>query len=91
MSGKRNVKEDCLVTSNLIEVSYLLERNHRLTDVSHRLGSMGAEEILFTLKGEDITLDRRSFLGYSSNRIPRLEAAFAAIQEVLWKKEEGLL
>ena len=77
-----------LVTSNLAEVSRLLNNRHKLVDVSLAMGTMGAEEVLFTLEGTDIDLDRKCFLGTSGTSLKNILKGIDAIQNLLWLKEE---
>ena len=77
-----------LITANLAEVSYLLQERHSLTDVSLNMGTMGAQEMLFTLEGENIGRDRKLFLGSCRTALNKVPDALEEISNLLWKKEE---
>lgn len=83
--------KDCLVTANLAEVTYLLDQHHRLTDVSLSMGTLGAEEMLFTLEGENIDRDRKLFLGNCRTPLNKVPETLEVIRNLLWKKEEEVL
>lgn len=77
-----------LVTTNLAEVCYLLENAHTLVDVEMVMGNMGAEEILFTLEGENIMITRRLFMSDTRVSVSKIPAALETIRNLFWKKEE---
>ena len=60
--NKREEALKSVSTSNLLEVSYLLERSHRITDVESKAGTYGVPELFITLEGLMIDLDHKSFL-----------------------------
>ena len=49
-------------TSNLLEVSFLLDRSHQITGVERKAGTYGVPELFLTLQGVMIDLDHKSFL-----------------------------
>ena len=77
-----------LVTANLAEVTYLMKQHHKLTDVSLAMGTMGAEEILFTMEGENIIVDRKLFLGNCRTPLKQVPETLESIRNLLWKKED---
>ncbi len=83
-----NPENDRLVTSNLAEVCYLLENHHRLTGAELVMGNMGAEEMLFTLEGENILVSRRLFMGDTRVRLSKIPATLDTISDFLWKQVE---
>ena len=68
-------------TSNLLEVSYLLERHHRITGVESKVGTYGVPELFVTLEGVMIDLDHKSVLSSSSVTLKGLGEAMGAIEE----------
>lgn len=77
-----------LVTANLAEVTYLLQQKHQLIDASLSMGHLGAEEMLFTLEGENITRDRKLFLGNCRTPLNKVPETLDVIRNLLWKKQE---
>lgn len=77
-----------LVTSNLAEVSRLINNHHKLIDVTVSLGTMGVEEVLFTLEGHNIDLDRKCFLASQGTKFRHVLKGIEAIQCFIWRKEE---
>ncbi len=80
--------KDSLITANLAEVAYLLDQKHSLVDVNLCMGNLGAEELLFTLEGENITRDRKLFLGTCRTPLKKIPETLEVIRNLLWKKEE---
>ena len=85
------MNKDRLVTSNLAEVTYLLGQNHQLIDASLSMGNLGAEEMLFTLEGEEISRDRKLFLGNCRTPLKKVPETLEVIRNLLWKKQEEAL
>lgn len=83
-----NPQRDRLTTTNLAEVCYLLENNHRLVDAQMIMGNMGAEEILFTVEGDNIMITRRIFMSDTRVSVKKIPNTLSAIQNLLWQKEE---
>ena len=83
-----NRDTDRLVTSNLAEVAYLLDLKHQLIDASLSMGTLGAEEVVFTLEGENITSDRKLFLGSCRTPLSKIPETLEVIGALLWKKQE---
>ena len=81
--------KDTLITANLAEVTYLLEQHHHLSDVNLAMGTLGAEEVLFTLEGENISCDRKLFLGNCCTPLNRVPETLDTIRNLLLKKEEA--
>ena len=79
-----------IITANLAEVTYLLKQHHSLIDVNLAMGTLGAEEVLFTLEGENIGMDRKLFLGNSRTPLNKVPDALEEIRNLLWKKEEEM-
>jgi len=79
---------DRLVTANLAEVTYLLGQKHQLIDASLSMGSLGAEEMLFTLEGKNISRDRKLFLGTCRTPLNKIPETLEVIRNLLWKKQE---
>ena len=77
-----------LVTSNLAEAARLINNSHKLVDITVQMGNMGAEEVLFTLEGSNIDLDRKCFLASRGTSLKHILKSVEAIQTVIWKKEE---
>jgi hypothetical protein len=77
-----------LITANLAEVTYLLQQRHQLIDASLTMGNLGAEEMLFTLEGENICGDRQLFLGNCRTPLNKIPETLEVIQNLLWKKQE---
>ena len=77
-----------LVTSNLAEVGRLINNRHKIVDVSISMGTMGAEEVLFTLEGVNIDLDRKCFLGTSGTSLKHVLKGLEAVQSAIWLKDE---
>lgn len=82
-------EKDRLVTSNLAEVAYLLDLKHQLVDASLSMGNLGAEEMVFTLEGENIRQDRKLFLGSCRTPLSKIPSTLEVIGNLLWKKEEA--
>ena len=85
-------KPSQLETSNLLEVEYMLDRGHRVSAVTLRKSwPYGIPELCVLLEGEQIDLDRMSFLrhGLLSHTNLRLDEAFKAVLDVLWRQAEG--
>ncbi len=80
--------KDSLITANLAEVAYLLDQHHRLVDVYLSMGTLGAQEMVFTLEGENITGDRKLFLGTCRTPLKKIPETLEVIRNLLWKKEE---
>ena len=81
--------KDSLITSNLAEVAYLLDQCHKLVDVSLVMGNLGAQEMIFTLEGENITSDRKLFLGTCRTSLKKIPETLEVIRNLIWKKEEA--
>ena len=77
-----------LITSNLAEVGRLVKNRHKLIDVSVAMGNMGAEEVVFTLEGPNIELDRKCFLGTRGTKLRHVLQGVEAIQALILQKEE---
>ena len=77
-----------LTTANLAEVAYLLDQRHRLVDVSLGMGNLGAQEMIFTLEGENITSDRKLFLGTCRTPLKKIPETLEVIRDLIWKKDE---
>lgn len=78
-------------TSNLIEVSYLLDLNHQITGAERKPGAYGVIELFVTLEGELIDLDHKNFLSGSTMPITKIPEAMEAIRNQIWKDLEAAL
>lgn len=78
-----------ITTPNMLEVAYLLERHHRITQLETRTSwPYGIEELAVTLSGEDIDLDHANFLRHGSVSLTRLPVAFDSILVELYRLVE---
>ena len=77
-----------LVTANLAEEAYLLDQRHTLVDVELSMDNLGAQEMLFTLIGENIGTDRKLFLGNCRTPLKQIPDTLETIRNLLWKKED---
>jgi hypothetical protein len=80
-----------IITPNMLEVAYLLDRRHQITHVGTQASwPYGIEELAVTLAGENIDLDHANFLrhGECRNLVP-LAKTFAAIQAIIDQHAEA--
>lgn len=77
-------------TSNLAEVQYLVDYcHHRIVDVGMQASwPYGIEELCITLEGENIELDHGNYLRHGRCTLAALEGTFAAVMQVIRRKEE---
>lgn len=80
-----------LSTSNLSEVGYLMERNHRIVGVRLDKGAYGIQELFVSMEGENIELDHKIFLGNGTVALKKVPDVLEAIQNQIWKDQEAAL
>jgi len=79
-----------ITTPNLLEVAYLLERHHQITQVATQTAwPYGIEELAVTLAGENIELDHANFLRHGKTSLGKLPKALSAIQSAVAQAVEG--
>lgn len=80
-----------ITTPNMLEVAYLLDRRHQITNVTTQAGwPYGIEEFAVTLEGENIDLDHANFLRHGEFRdLSPLAKAFTAVQNVIDQQAEA--
>ncbi len=79
-----------LTTPNLLEIAYLLERQHRIVAVSTARGwSNGIEELAVSLEGENIELDRAFFFRHGKVGLSAVVTALESVRSAIWQKIEG--
>jgi len=80
-----------LSTPNVLEVSYLLERRHRILEVQTRTSwPYGILELCVTMEGDGIELDHGSFLRYGTvGPLTDLKTCFESVMEVVERQAEG--
>ena len=76
-------------TSNLIEVSYLLEMSNVITAVEMKPGAYGVTELFITLEGDMIDLDHKNFITGSTMPVTKIPEAMDAIRNQIWKDLEA--
>jgi hypothetical protein len=81
-----------VTTPNILEIGYLLDRHHRITNVTTQVGwPYGIEELAVTLEGENIDLDHANFLRHGEFRnLARLDMVFEAVQAAIGRKLEAI-
>jgi hypothetical protein len=86
------MKQDlhALATTNLFEVQYLLARGHRISKVTvHRQPLSTIPELLVYLSGENIQLDRGTFLrGADEPSLAGLELTMQELLNIIWFQDE---
>ncbi len=83
-----------ITTPNILEIAYLLDRHHTIIDIGTQAGwPYGIEELAVTLEGENIDLDRQSFLRHGRLcQLTSLPVVFDAIMIQVWRKvKDGTL
>ena len=80
-----------IITPNMLEVAYLLDRHHQITHVSTQAGwPYGIEELAVTLEGENIDLDHANFLRHGECRdLAPLAKTFAAVLTIIDQQVEA--
>jgi len=78
-----------LNTSNLIEITYLLEMGNRITAVEIKPGAYGVTELFTTLEGEMVELDHKNFLIGSTMPVSMIPKTMEAISNQIWKDREA--
>jgi len=77
-----------LTTPNMLEVAYLLERNHRIRSVATQASwPYGIEELAVTLTGEHIDLDHGSFLRHGCVSPARVHDALQQVASC-WSRDQ---
>lgn len=72
-----------IITCNMAEVSYLLDRHHNVTDLSLEKGTYGVMELKITLEGKDIDLDHNSFLAHGGSSLSSVLQALNVVSNRL--------
>jgi hypothetical protein len=78
-----------VITNNLAEAQFLLERNHKLIERSRRTGSYETQELVLTIQGPMVHQDRRGFFIAGNQNLQGLASVLDQIRSLIWKKEEG--
>jgi hypothetical protein len=79
-----------VITNNLAEAQFLLERNHKLIGAEYRrTGSYETQELVLTIQGPMVHQDRRGFFIAGNQNLQGLASVLDQIQSLIWKKEEG--
>ena len=77
-----------ITTPNMLEISYLLDRHHQITNIGIQAGwPYGIEELAVTLEGENIDLDHLNFLRHGESiKLTSLPVVFDSIMIQVWRK-----
>jgi hypothetical protein len=88
MTGAHAIRT--LVTSNILEVVYLLDRGHQIVEVTiDKSFPYEIAELSVMMAGQYINLDRGSFLTHGiGTSAASLKTAFSAILEAAYLQEE---
>jgi hypothetical protein len=79
-----------ITTPNMLEVAYLLDRHHQITNVATRTSwPYGIAELAVTLAGENIDLDHANFLRHGLVDVRRLPGALAAVTTQINREVEA--
>ena len=79
-----------LTTPNILEVTYLLDRQHWIVDVEMAIGwPYVITELVITMEGQDISLDRATFLRHSMISLASVAKTIGLIHLVIDQKIEG--
>jgi hypothetical protein len=79
-----------VITNNLAEAQFLLERNHKLIGAEYRrTGSYETQELVLTIQGPMVHQDRRGFFIAGNQSLQGLASVLDQIRSLIWKKEEG--
>lgn len=83
---------NAVTTPNMLEIAYLLDRRHLITEVTTQAGwPYGIEELAVTLEGENIDLDHMNFMRHGEfkmSHLPSISKAFAAVMTVIDRQAE---
>ena len=78
-----------IITPNMLEIAYLLQRHHRVVAVDTAMGwPYGIKELAVTLEGSDIGIDHANFLRHGMIHLEQVPAAFAVVQAAIREKSE---
>lgn len=79
-----------IITPNMLEVAYLLDRHHQITHVgTQACWPYGIEELAVTLAGENIDLDHANFVRHGECRnLAPVAKAFSAVLAVIDQQAE---
>ena len=78
-----------IVTPNILEVVFMLDRHHRVVDVATATNWYGIPELTITMEGDNAELDHMNFLRHGELRdLTQIPRAFVPIQRLIWLKKE---
>ena len=79
-----------ITTPNMLEIAYLLDRQHRIIAVdTANSWPYGINELSVTLEGDSIGLDRANFVRHGSISFAILSKAMDAVQLIIAQQMEN--